>query len=85
MNIDNRTVTVTATLTKKGREILAKTGQLNISAFALSDDDINYDLYQPNHPQGSAFYDAAILATPVLEPFSDETQNLKYKLVTLNS
>lgn len=85
MNIDNRNITVSATLTKKGREILARTGQLNITSFALSDDDINYDLYQPNHPQGSAFFDAAIMATPILEPLSDETQNLKYKLVTLNS
>jgi hypothetical protein len=83
--IDNRTVTVTATLTKRGRELLAQNGSLNITSFALSDDEIDYDMYQPTHPQGSAFYDAAIINTPVLEPFSDETQNLKYKLVTLNS
>jgi hypothetical protein len=84
-NLDNTSVTVTAILTKRGRELLAQNGELNISSFALSDDEIDYDLYQPNHPQGSAFYDAAIVNTPVLEPFSDETQDLKYKLVTLSS
>ena len=58
---------------------------MNITSFALSDDEIDYRLYQPNHPQGSAFYDIAIKNTPVLEPFTDETQVLKFKLVTLPS
>lgn len=82
--IDNQTITVDAVLTKKGRELLAKNGNLNITSFALADDEIDYTLYQPNHPNGSAFYDIALRNTPVFEPFSDETQVLKYKLVTLN-
>lgn len=82
--IDNQTVTVDATLTKKGREILAKTGDLQIDSFALADDEIDYRLYQPNHPNGSAFYDIALRNTPVFEPLTDETQVMKYKLVTLN-
>jgi hypothetical protein len=83
--IDNTTITVDAVLTKKGRELLAAQGGLNISSFALSDDEIDYRLYQPNHPQGSAYYDLAIRNTPVFEAFTDETQALKYKLVTLPS
>lgn len=83
--INNETITVDAILTKKGRELLATQGGLNITSFALSDDEIDYRLYQPNHPQGSAYYDLAIKNTPVLEPFTDETQVLKYKLVTLPS
>ena len=83
--INNETITVNAVLTKKGRELLASQGGLNISSFALSDDEIDYSLYQPNHPRGSNFYDIAIRNTPVLEPFTDETQVLKYKLVTLAS
>ena len=83
--LDNNTITVTATLTKKGRELLAKNGNLNISSFALADDEIDYNLYQPNHPLGSAYYDLALRNTPVLEPFSDESQLMKYKLVTLPS
>jgi len=82
--IDNQTITVDAILTKKGRELLAKNGNLNITSFALADDEIDYTLYQPNHPNGSAFYDIAIRNTPVFEPVSDETQVMKYKLVTLN-
>jgi len=82
--IDNQTITVDAILTKKGRELLAQNGNLNITSFALSDDEIDYTLYQPNHPNGSAFYDIAIRNTPVFEPVSDETQTMKYKLVSLS-
>lgn len=81
--LDNNTITVNAVLTKKGREILAKKGELKIASFALSDDEIDYRLYDPNHPQGSAFYDVAIRNTPIFEPITDESQILKYKLVTL--
>lgn len=81
--LDNTTITVTAVLTKKGRELLAKNGTLNISSFALADDEIDYNLYQSNHPLGSAYYDIALRNTPVFEPFSDESQVMKYKLVTL--
>jgi hypothetical protein len=83
--INNETITVDAVLTKKGRELLAARGGLNITSYALSDDEIDYRLYQPNHPQGSAYYDLAIRNTPVFEAFTDETQALKYKLVTLPS
>jgi hypothetical protein len=81
--LDNKTITIQAILTNKGRQILAQNGTLNPTSFALGDDEINYNLYQPNHPLGSAFYDLAIRNTPILEPFSDETQALKHKLVTL--
>jgi hypothetical protein len=83
--INNETITVDAVLTKKGRELLAAQGGLNINSNALADDEIDYSLYQPNHPQGSAYYDLAIRNTPVFEAFTDETQVLKYKLVTLPS
>ena len=82
--LDNQTIAVDAVLTKKGRELLAQTGNLNITSFALADDEIDYTLYQPNHPAGSAFYDIALRNTPVFEPLTDETQTMKFKLVTLN-
>ena len=84
MYLDSQTITIDAILTKKGRELLAQNGQLNITSFALADDEIDYTLYQPNHPNGSAFYDIAIRNTPIFEPVSDETQTMKYKLVSLN-
>lgn len=83
--LNNNVLTVNAILTKKGREVLAKTGGLNITAFALSDDEIDYTQFNPNHPLGSAYYDIAIRNTPIMEPITDESQMLKYKLVTLNS
>lgn len=81
--LDNTTITVDAILTKKGREKLAAGQPLAISQFALGDDEIDYQLYDSAHPKGSSFYDAAIKATPILEASPDETQVLKYKLVTL--
>ena len=81
--LDNTEITVDAILTKKGREKLASGEGLNITKFALGDDEIDYTLYEPAHPKGSAYYDAAIRAIPVTEASPDETQVLKYKLVTL--
>jgi len=81
--LDNTTITVDAILTKKGREKLAAGQPLNISQFALGDDEIDYTLYDAAHPKGSAYYDSSIIATPILEASPDETQALKYKLVTL--
>ena len=81
--LDNTEITVDAILTKKGREKLASGEGLNITKFALGDDEIDYTLYEPAHPRGSAYYDAAIKAIPVTEASPDETQTLRYKLVTL--
>ena len=82
--LNNNTVTVDAILTKKGRELLARgDGSFRITQFALSDDEIDYTLYNPNHPSGSAFYGEAIESMPLLEAFPDETQIMKYKLTTL--
>jgi len=81
--LDNAEITVDAILTRKGRELLANGCWLNITKFALGDDEIDYSLYEPAHPKGSAFYDAAIKAIPITEASPDETQSLKYKLVTL--
>jgi hypothetical protein len=78
------TVTVDAILTTKGRELLARNdGSFQITQFALADDEIDYTLYNPNHPSGSAFYGEAIENTPVLEAFPNESQIMRYKLVTL--
>lgn len=82
--LDNSIITVDAVLTKKGRECLAKgDGSFNISQFALADDEIDYTLYNPTHPSGSAYYGEAIENMPLLEAFVDENQCMKYKLVTL--
>jgi hypothetical protein len=81
--LDNTEITVDAILTKKGRQKLASGQALNITKFALGDDEIDYTLYEPAHPKGSAYYDSAIRAIPITEATPDETQVLRYKLVTL--
>lgn len=81
---NNQFVTVDAILTRKGRELLARNdGSFRITQFALSDDEIDYTLYNVDHPSGSAYYGEAIEALPLLEAFVDDTQDLKYQLVTL--
>ena len=51
--LDNTSITVDAILTKKGRQKLASGQSLNITKFALGDDEIDYTLYEPAHPKGS--------------------------------
>ncbi len=82
--LNNTVVTVDAILTRKGRELLAKNdGSFRITQFALADDEIDYTMYNPNHPSGSAYYGQAIDGMPLLEAFPDETQVMKYLLTTL--
>jgi hypothetical protein len=82
--LNNSVVTIDAILTKKGRELLARgDGSARITQFALADDEIDYTLYNPDHPSGSVFYGEAIENMPLLEAFPDETQIMKYKLTTL--
>jgi hypothetical protein len=82
--LSNQTISVDAILTTKGRELLARNdGSFRITQYALADDEVDYSLYNPSHPSGSAFYGEAIQNMPLLEAFPQETQMLKYKLVTL--
>jgi hypothetical protein len=82
--LNNGVVTVDAILTDKGRELLAKNdGTFRITQFALSDDEIDYTLYNPSNPSGSAFYGQAIENMPLLEAFPLVTQEMKYVLTTL--
>lgn len=81
--LNGTTQIVDAILTTKGREKLSKGEGLNITQFALADDEIDYALYDTGHPKGSAFYDVSIRNMPVLEATPDESQMMKYKLVTL--
>ena len=82
--LNNQVITVDAILTKKGRQLLAQNdGSFRITQFSLADDEIDYTLYNPTHPSGSAFYGQAIDGMPLLEAFADENQIMKYKLATL--
>jgi hypothetical protein len=58
---------------------------LGITQFALGDDEIDYELWNPAHPLGSDYYGVIIENMPILEAIPDETQALKYKLVSLDN
>ena len=82
--LDNSSVTIDAILTTKGRELLAKgTSDFTITQFALGDDEVDYRLWNPEHPLGTNYYGIVIENMPVLEAIPYETQALRYKLVTL--
>jgi|TARA_B100001758_G_scaffold246306_1_gene261075 hypothetical protein len=82
--LDNTSITVDAILTKKGRELLAAgDDSFKITKFALADDEIDYNLWDTAHPNGSNYYGAVIENMPILEAFTDQNQVMKYKLVTL--
>tara|TARA_A100001011_G_scaffold377565_1_gene441371 strand:+ start:5518 stop:6279 length:762 start_codon:yes stop_codon:yes gene_type:complete len=82
--LNNTSVTVDAILTKKGRELLARgQNEFQITKFALSDDEIDYNLWDTTHPNGSNYYGAVIENMPLLESFVDENQVMRFKLITL--
>ena len=82
--LDNSSVTVDAILTRRGRELLSRNdGSFRITQFALGDDEIDYTLYNENHPDGSQFFGEAIENLPLVEAFPDENNIMIHKLVTL--
>ncbi len=82
--LDNTSITVDAILTKRGRELLARNdGSFQITQFALGDDEIDYTLFNENHPNGSQYSGEAIENMPLLEAIPDETNILKSRLITL--
>jgi len=82
--LSSTSVVVDAILTKKGRELLAQNnGSFRITQFSLSDDEIDYTLYNPNHPSGSAFFGEAIEAMPIIQAYPNDMEIMKYKLITL--
>lgn len=82
--LSNTSVVIDAILTKKGRELLSRNdGSFRITQFSLSDDEVDYSLYNPTHPSGSAFYGEAIEAMPILQAYPNDQEIMKYKLITL--
>ena len=82
--LDSDTITVDAILTKKGRQIISQGGGLNINTFTLSDTGVDYTLWNPDHPSGSAFYGEAIENLPQLEASVHAEYNLRNRLISLN-
>ena len=85
--LDNSSITVDAILTKRGRELLSQggTGAFNITQFALGDDEIDYTLFNEDHPNGSQYSGEAIENMPLIEAIPDGNNTMLHKLITLNS
>tara|TARA_Y100001938_G_scaffold150061_1_gene239433 strand:+ start:920 stop:1594 length:675 start_codon:yes stop_codon:yes gene_type:complete len=84
--LDNTSITVDAILTKRGRELLSQggLGAFNITQFALGDDEIDYTLFNEDHPNGSQFAGEAIENMPLIEAIPDENNIMIHRLITLN-
>jgi len=83
--LDNSSITVDAILTKRGRELLSRNdGSFRITQFALGDDEIDYTLFNENHPNGSQYSGEAIENMPLIEAIPDESNIMRHKLITLN-
>ena len=85
--LNKATITVDAILTNRGRQLLAESGQtgLQITKFAVADDEIDYGLYDPSNKEGTEYYGNVIENMPLLEATPDEQQIMRYKLVSLDS
>ena len=71
-----------AVLTDVGRKRMAE-GEFKIVKFALGDDEIDYSLYNADHPSGSAYYDLEILQSPVMEAATKQASSIKYGLLSI--
>ena len=81
--LDNSSIVVDAVLTKQGRELLKNGNSLQIDSFTLSDTGVDYSLWNPDHPDGSAFHGEAIENLPMLEASVHSEYNLRNRLLTL--
>ena len=82
--LDNTVITVDAILTKAGRQALARNdGSFRITQFALGDDEIDYSLFNENHPNGTQFSAEAIENMPLIEAIPNGANIMNSKLITL--
>jgi hypothetical protein len=76
--LDNSSITVDAILTKAGRQILAAGGNLGITKFALSDEEVDYTLWDVTHPNGTDSYGTVIENMSLLEATPARTNFRSY-------
>ena len=75
--LDNTSISVDAILTKVGRKRLSQ-GTFNISRFALSDEEIDYKLYDVTHPNGSDSYGVVIENMNLIEASAVRSSFMSY-------
>ena len=80
--LDNSTIVVDAVLTKQGRKLLALGQGLNVAYFTLTDTGVDYTLWNPDHPSGSAYYGEAIENMPNLEALPNSAYFMRNNLLS---
>ena len=81
--IDSSSSVIQATLTRRGRELLATdSSKFSITQFAFGDDEINYSFFDGTSPDADNF---AILAFPIIEPASENKSPLRWSVATYPS
>lgn len=71
-------------LTDEGRKRLARgDGSFKVVKFACFDDEIDYGIYDKNHPSGTSYFDIELLQTPIMEAMSNNSTSGKSKLLTI--
>lgn len=81
-HLDNTEKVIEVRLTSVGRQRLAEGKGIDVTQFALSDDEVDYGLWQEGVPEEDR--GAIIENLPVFEALPDEKQSMRYKLVTLS-
>ena len=77
-------ILIDAVLTDVGREFLARNdGSFEVVRFACADDEIDYDLFNPN--TGSLQQDVSVLNTPIFEANVNEKIALKFQLLSISN
>ena len=85
INGDSSAVVVDAVLTKKGRELLSKgRDYFKISKYCFADDEVDYGLWDSDHPNGSNYYGIKIENLPLMEASTDGGKSMRNKLISLN-
>ena len=65
--LDNSTLTTDAILTTRGRELLSTYGTVDITKFALSDEEIDYTLHDRKHASGTNSFGVILENATLLE------------------
>ena len=79
--LDRSSLIIDAVLTDKGREALAN-NDFTITKFGLSDDEVDYTLYNEANSGGPNFYGIQIESMPIHEAFLSSNNTMLHKLIT---
>jgi len=78
--LDSSTLTVNAILTTRGRELLSTEGDIDITKYALSDEEIDYTLHDRKHPNGTSSFGVILDNSTLLEASPNRTKFNSYLL-----